>query len=245
VTLSLPLPPPQIALDWRRNLTERFNEILFENRVLYNIICIEKKIDNTDQRVAQAIDDFTSLFAGISIGSFSGTTGGAVYLILQFLGTLTTLFQYGTWPPVLTVIALIVMTVLTLFVANRLSRLTFAQDKYEGDLRFAHARARTFSESIAFHSGEAAELANGRAKFLPVYYNMRRVFKWQLWNDYLVELSKQLPNVLAYFSAILAVSVSGITFTGVADVGTFVYSSVPPQRRQCKRRGLGPRRTID
>ena len=53
----------------------------------------------------------------------------------------------------------------------------FVQQLCEGDLRFAHARAATYSESIAFYGGEASEHRECNSKFTRVWENYSQLFK--------------------------------------------------------------------
>ncbi len=43
--------------------------MLFHNHLLYTIVAMHRRIDNTDQRVASAIGDFTLGMGGVLVGN--------------------------------------------------------------------------------------------------------------------------------------------------------------------------------
>jgi ABC-type uncharacterized transport system fused permease/ATPase subunit len=49
----------------------------------------------------------------------------------------------------------------------------------EGYFRYAHARLRSYAESIAFYGGEKQELDNIAEKFENIVKNQTKLNKWQ------------------------------------------------------------------
>ncbi len=45
-----------IAMDWRANVTDEMQKGLFGRRMAYNMICLDRRIDNTDERVVSSFE---------------------------------------------------------------------------------------------------------------------------------------------------------------------------------------------
>jgi ABC-type uncharacterized transport system fused permease/ATPase subunit len=80
---------------------------------------------------------------------------------------------YGWVVPLSCYVYFAVSASITSVLTRRLVAVIYAQDKLEGDLRFFHARYRINAESIAFISGEKAELNKINAVFDKVCDNLR------------------------------------------------------------------------
>ncbi len=142
--------------------------------------------DNPDQRIAEDINQFTSLTLGLSMGllnsvvtlaSFVGilwglsggfvfSAGGSQYNIPGFMVWMALLYcAAGSW------------------ITQRIGRpqipLNFAQQRVEADFRHHMIRVREYSESIALDRGEGVERAQLEGRFGAVLDNYLRLIKAQ------------------------------------------------------------------
>jgi ABC-type uncharacterized transport system fused permease/ATPase subunit len=142
--------------------------------------------------------------------------------------SLGSIASQGWIPPVICVAYTLLMYIILRPQIKEITRLTFQQNKYEGNLRFSHTRIRTFAESIAFYGGETKEHASCDNEFGDVYSNYRRLavrngwtqFVTNLTGGYMGMMSTSWNNALG-FLAVYFIAVSGqYTFTGVEDITT-------------------------
>ncbi len=218
-TVSIQYLGQRVCLDWRANLTNHFQDVLFNNSLLYQIVSIQRRIDNTDQRVASAIADFTLGMGGVFVGNFDSTPGGLLLPFFLLVASLFSLFQYGWLPATMMVIWAVINLAVAIKLAQRVSQLVFQQDKYEGDLRVTHNLVRTFNESIAFYGGEPQECKNARNRFAAVYSNYRRLIKWEFalasFNNF---SNAVMSSGIGYIAIILLNIALHHSYGGIADV---------------------------
>ena len=142
--------------------------------------------DNPDQRIAEDINQFTSLNLSLSMGllnsvvtlasfigilwalsgGFAFTLGGSEYNIPGFMVWMAVLYcAAGSW------------------ITQRIGRpqipLNFAQQRVEADFRHHMVRVREYSESIALDRGEGVERAQLESRFGAVLDNYLRLIKAQ------------------------------------------------------------------
>ena len=142
--------------------------------------------DNPDQRIAEDINQFTSLTLGLSMGllnsvvtlasfvgilwglsgGFAFSAGGSEYNIPGFMVWMALLYcAAGSW------------------ITQRIGRpqipLNFAQQRVEADFRHHMIRVREYSESIALDGGEGVERAQLEGRFGAVLDNYLRLIKAQ------------------------------------------------------------------
>ena len=160
-----------LGLRWRRWLTDHFLSRYFHQRAYYRLNGAWG-IDNPDQRIAEDINSFTqqSLY-------FSMILLGAVLELVAFAGVLWTISRGLVY-------FLVIYAVLsTLFTGSvfgrRLIGLNFLQLQREADFRFSLVRVREHAEPIAFHDGEAREMALLQRLFAALYANYQQVLRWQ------------------------------------------------------------------
>jgi len=142
--------------------------------------------DNPDQRIAEDINQFTSLTLGLSMGllnslvtllsfvgilwglsgGFSFTYGGQEYVIAGFMVWMALLYSaVGSW--------------LTHLIGRRQIPLNFAQQRVEADFRHHMIRVREYSESIALDRGEAVERSQLEGRFGAVLTNYLQLIRAQ------------------------------------------------------------------
>ena len=161
-----------LGLRWRRWLSERFLGRYFSDRAYYRLNTVTG-IDNPDQRIAEDINAFTqqSLY-------FSMVVLGALIQLLAFAGVLWAISR-GLVYFLLGYALLATLFTATVF-GRRLIALNFRQLQREADFRFSLVRVREHGEAIAFHSGEAREMALLQRIFAALYANYRQILRWQL-----------------------------------------------------------------
>ena len=142
--------------------------------------------DNPDQRIAEDINQFTSLTLNLSMGllnslvtllsfvgilwglsgGFSFTFGGQEYVIAGFMVWMALLYSaVGSW--------------LTHLIGRRQIPLNFAQQRVEADFRHHMIRVREYSESIALDRGEAVERSQLEGRFGAVLNNYLQLIRAQ------------------------------------------------------------------
>jgi vitamin B12/bleomycin/antimicrobial peptide transport system ATP-binding/permease protein len=176
---------------WRRWLTATYTGKWLRHGVHYNMLLSGRPTDNPDQRISQDIYTFIDGSAGSGSRENVGLYGYSV----TALQTLTSLVSYALvlWslssgftlpglaiviPGVLFWVALAYTgagTLVTHWIGHALSRLYFAQQRYEANFRFGLARAREYSEQIALLKGEDSEARAAAANFSDIYDNYMRI----------------------------------------------------------------------
>jgi len=142
--------------------------------------------DNPDQRIAEDINQFTSLTLNLSMGllnalvtllsfvgilwglsgGFSFTFSGQEYVIPGFMVWMAVLYSaVGSW--------------LTHRIGRRQIPLNFAQQRVEADFRHHMIRVREYSESIALDRGEAVERSQLEGRFGAVLNNYLQLIRAQ------------------------------------------------------------------
>jgi vitamin B12/bleomycin/antimicrobial peptide transport system ATP-binding/permease protein len=142
--------------------------------------------DNPDQRIAEDINQFTSLTLGLSMGLLN-----SVVTLASFVGILWGLsggfaFHLGgseyNIPGFMVWMALLYCAVGS-WITQRIGRpqipLNFAQQRVEADFRHHMIRVREYSESIALDGGQGVERAQLEGRFGAVLDNYLRLIKAQ------------------------------------------------------------------
>ncbi|KAL9650171.1 hypothetical protein ABK040_011340 [Willaertia magna] len=187
---------------WRKNLTFHLQRRYFENGNFYKLILLDKRIDNTDQRITKDIEDFISSTIKFIESLFTGPITVVYY-------TVTVSLAMGWEGPVFCYLFFIVGSIINKLIISPISNLWFTQERYEGDYRYLHALLRTNAESVAFYGGQENErvLANQKLKGV-----VRNRFKISLWT---ILLNCHM-NLFGYVGAILSylVIAAAIFWTG-------------------------------
>ena len=116
------------------------------------------------------------------------------------------------------------VTFINLFLTSKLMKpiipLSYAANKREGDLRFAHARIREFAESVVFYGGQDQECHNVDERF-SVLYSTLKAKLWASLPTYMYSmLCNQLMGMIVYaFVTIEYMCLGG--FKGATAAATF------------------------
>ena len=212
-----------LQIRWRRWLTARFLDDWLADRAYYRI-SLSSGIDglgtdNPDQRIADDLHSFTTDTLSIGLDLLS-----TIVSLVSFVGILwalsgpMTLFGFAI-PGYLVWVALLyalVGSTLTQMVGKPLAFLRFRQQKVEADFRFALARFRENTESVALYGGEANEHRGLSARFAEVvslwWMIMRRIKFLNALTAGYGQVASIFPIVVAaprYFSG--AIPLGGLT----------------------------------
>ena len=160
-----------LGLRWRRWLTDSFLARYFQHRAYYRLNS-SAGIDNPDQRISEDIESFTSQSL-----YFSMILLGSVIELIAFSSVLWTISQGLVY---FLIGYAVFSTVFTGAVFGRpLIALNFRQLRREANFRFSLVRVREHAEPIAFHDGEAREMATLQRIFTALYGNFQQILRWQ------------------------------------------------------------------
>ncbi|WP_158928136.1 ABC transporter ATP-binding protein/permease [Acidisphaera sp. S103] len=171
-----------LQIRWRRWMTRAFLAEWLADRAYYNISLTRAPgaigTDNPDQRIAEDLNDFTSMTLSLSLDLLSNIVSLGSFLVILW-GLSGTLLVFGIPVPGYMVwVALayaIVGTWVTHLVGNPLALLRFKQQRVEADFRYALVRVRENMESIALYRGEQEEAVNLRERFVALIANWRQI----------------------------------------------------------------------
>jgi putative ATP-binding cassette transporter len=160
-----------LTIEWRAWLTERYLGDWLRDRAYYRLQLLDKGTDNPDQRIADDLNIFVDLTLSLSLGLLS-----AVVTLVSFIGILWTIsgpLEVGgaEIPGYMVWVALVYAvggTWLTHLIGRPLVGLSFNQQRYEANFRFALVRLRENAEGVALYRGEAGEMQNFRERFADV-----------------------------------------------------------------------------
>ena len=171
-----------LRIRWREWLTARFIERWLAHRAYYRIQLTDRETDNPDQRIAEDIKLFIDITLQLSLELLSQivTLGSFIVILWQLSGSVTLagieIPGYMVWVALLYAV---LGTWLTHLVGRRLIRLTFEQQRYEAEFRFALVRFRENAEAVALYRGEADERRGFLAGFGDVVRNWRQLMTVQ------------------------------------------------------------------
>ncbi|MCG5241770.1 ABC transporter ATP-binding protein/permease [Azospirillum doebereinerae] len=176
-----------LQIRWRRWLTERYLGDWLENQTYYRLAFAGTGTDNPDQRIAEDLRGFVQLTLSLSLGFLTNIVSLVSFLVILWgLSGSVTLFGfeipgYMVWVALVYAIA---GTWITHRIGKPLAALSFDQQKYEADFRFALVRLRENAESVALQGGEAQEARGFADRFGRVVSNwwaLMRTQKRLLW----------------------------------------------------------------
>ncbi|CAO3419731.1 ABC transporter ATP-binding protein/permease [Azospirillum doebereinerae] len=176
-----------LQIRWRRWLTERYLGDWLENQTYYRLAFAGTGTDNPDQRIAEDLRGFVQLTLSLSLGFLTNIVSLVSFLVILWgLSGSVTLFGveipgYMVWVALVYAVA---GTWITHRIGKPLAALSFDQQKYEADFRFALVRLRENAESVALQGGEAQEARGFADRFGRVVTNwwaLMRTQKRLLW----------------------------------------------------------------
>ncbi|KAA1055865.1 Efflux ABC transporter, permease/ATP-binding protein [Azospirillum argentinense] len=167
-----------LQIRWRRWLTDRCLGDWMEGQTYYRLQLAGTPADNPDQRIAEDLRGFVQLTLSLSRGLLTNlvTLVSFLAMLWSLSGTLSVAL-FGVElaiPGYMVWVALayaVVGTWLTHRIGRPLARLSFDQQKYEADFRFALVRLRENAESVALQGGEAQERRGFASRFARVVDN--------------------------------------------------------------------------
>eukprot|EP00667_Euglena_gracilis_P000842 EG_transcript_842 len=201
----------EMCTAWCRHRASRcLQDRLFQGNVLYFLVAVDQRVDNFDQRLTTDLQMFLDSFFGQITGNVSYFTFlPAIFQIpssfyaMASVKDLDAPWVYAVW------FGFFVFAVLVFIVPmNRIAKLFYLQQRYEGDLRFTHARAVTHCESVAFYGGGEREKLHANEQYARMYFNKWRYYKYQ--GGLLL-----LQNLLSCLTSILPLAL--ITYIGRSD----------------------------
>lgn len=174
-----------LQIRWRRWLTDRTLAEWLGDRAFFHLE-LGHHLDNPDQRIAADLQLFVDGTLSLGLGLLSSivTLASFAAILWRLSGALhlplgvarVTIPGYMLWAALLYALA-------GSWLAHRIGRplapLSFAQQRYEADFRFALVRLRENAEPIALYCGEDAEKAALRRRFGAIVANWWAIMKRQ------------------------------------------------------------------
>ncbi len=169
-------------LSWRNWQTKKLIDSWIDKSTHYIAKTLNKEVDNPDQRIANDVDELSSISLNLILGFIQALLTLVSFTIL--LWTLSPVFTFEilehkvTIPSFLLWVVLIYSllgTFLTHKIGFSLSKLLFQGEKKEADLRYQLIRIRENSESVAMYDAGDFEKSNILEKFTKVLQNSKNV----------------------------------------------------------------------
>ena len=199
-----------LRLRWRRRIVHAIQNKYFPTCYGMNNLPPDQ-MDNTDQRITEAVQDFTSTFGSLFICSFPAGVGGGVQntflYVVTSVAVLVYLGDYSRSMLMISMVFAVFNSFLTVALFKPIVALTYTQNEAEGAFRFAHARIRDYCESITIFQGQATECSRLGRTFDVVFQNKRALlladFRLNLWKIF---SSEGVPSLLAYTAVFVSLA---------------------------------------
>ena len=161
-----------LALNWRRWLTDRFMGRYFKDRRYYQLLS-SPEIDNPDQRLTEDIYSFTQQSLSFVLVFANGLFQLAAFgRVLWSISADLVLFLF--------LYAAVVTGVTFGIFGEKMVSLHFTQRRREADFRFGLVRIRENAEAIAFYHGERQEKQLLQQVFGRLFANATQIIRWSL-----------------------------------------------------------------
>jgi putative ATP-binding cassette transporter len=198
-----------LIIRWRRWLTDRYVGRWLQHNVHYHMALAGSGADNPDQRIAEDVKAFIDPDVGLygySITLISTLTSLVSFSIVlwDLSANFTLPWSEIRVPGFLFWVAVAYATVGTLvthLIGFPLSKLLFAQQRYEADFRFSVARLREYTEQVALLSGEPAEKSFVMGRFGAIFGNYLRIVSRRKWLMAFTALYGQVSPIIPYIFA--------------------------------------------
>eukprot|EP01127_Copromyxa_protea_P016813 TRINITY_DN506_c0_g1_i4.p1 TRINITY_DN506_c0_g1~~TRINITY_DN506_c0_g1_i4.p1 ORF type:complete len:1239 (-),score=249.04 TRINITY_DN506_c0_g1_i4:4-3720(-) len=179
-----------ISWHWRKNLTVQLTKNYLKDVNPYLVVYSQfKSVDNPDQRI---VADIFSLTEGASKALQTGTQA-IIGIIFSSISTYQVLGGYA-------ILALGITSAIFAigykFLFAKVAHFTYLLEREEGNFRYAHARVREFSESIAFFDGKDMERENCEFNFSNVLKRQRKLALWSGVTVIYECLSAWIPGII-------------------------------------------------
>ncbi|PWC53567.1 ABC transporter ATP-binding protein [Azospirillum sp. TSH7] len=213
-----------LQIRWRRWLTERYLGDWLENQTYYRLQFANTGTDNPDQRIAEDLRSFVQLTLSLSLGFLTNLVSLVSFLaILWSLSGSVTIPWLGIDLPGYMVWVALVYAVAGTWITHRigkpLARLSFDQQRYEADFRFALVRLRENAESVALQQGEAQEARGFGDRFARVVANWWSLMRTQ---KRLVWFTSAYGQIAVIFPLLVA---APRYFSGALPLGSLMQTS--------------------
>ncbi|SMF51058.1 putative ATP-binding cassette transporter [Azospirillum oryzae] len=213
-----------LQIRWRRWLTERYLGDWLQNQTYYRLQFANTGTDNPDQRIAEDLRSFVQLTLSLSLGFLTNLVSLVSFLaILWSLSGSVTIPWLGIDLPGYMVWVALVYAVAGTWITHRigrpLARLSFDQQRYEADFRFALVRLRENAESVALQQGEAQEARGFGDRFARVVANWWSLMRTQ---KRLVWFTSAYGQIAIIFPLLVA---APRYFSGALPLGSLMQTS--------------------
>lgn len=184
-----------LAITSRRRLGLYIHQKYLKETLYFKVQGI---VDNTDQRIAQDVDNFcTTLFLALSKCS----TGPFIVLYYTFLN-----WTYITWYSVPIIYFYFLLGYgLNKLIMSQIAGVVYEQERLEGDYRFTHARIRANAESIAMYRGHPVDKTFADKEFGQLVQNKKKLTLWHYLLTSISNLFSYPASVLSYVIVALPV----------------------------------------
>jgi vitamin B12/bleomycin/antimicrobial peptide transport system ATP-binding/permease protein len=200
-----------LALNWRRWLTDRFLGRYLKNRGYYQLLS-RPEIDNPDQRISDDIYSFTQQSL-----TFVLVFANGLFQLVAFSWVLWSISSYLVL--FLFLYAAVITAVTFGIFGEKMVSLQFTQRRREADFRFNLVRLRENAEAIAFYRGERQEKYHLQQVFGRLFANAVQIIRWSLGLNFFYYGNTYLAMVLP--TLIIAPRV----LSGELEVGRIVQAT--------------------
>ncbi|MGY0712965.1 ABC transporter ATP-binding protein/permease [Azospirillum argentinense] len=215
-----------LQIRWRRWLTDRCLGDWMEGQTYYWLQLAGTPADNPDQRISEDLRGFVQLTLSLSLGLLTNlvTLVSFLAMLWSLSGTLSVaLFGVELAIPGYMVWVALAYAVVGTWLIHRigrpLARLSFDQQKYEADFRFALVRLRENAESVALQGGEAQERRGFTSGFARVVDNWWAIMRTQ---NRLVWFTSAYEQVAIIFPLLVA---APRYFSGAVPLGALMQTA--------------------
>ncbi|NSL53526.1 ABC transporter ATP-binding protein/permease [Uliginosibacterium sp. IMCC34675] len=160
---------------WRAALSESLMERWLAGQTYHRSQYLAEQIDNPDQRIQQDVTQFVEGTLKLSLGMLEAIVSLIEFTLMLWglSGALALLgFEIPRAMVFLVYIYVAVATGLAIWIGRPLIALTFQNERFNADFRYALIRLREYGESIAFYAGEQVERSTLLQRFASVIRNM-------------------------------------------------------------------------
>jgi len=225
-------------IHWRVWLTDNLIERWLAHQGYYRSQYVADAPDNPDQRIQQDVESFVSSTLNLSMGLLDAVVSLFAFTVILW-GLSGALALFGVEIPramvYLVYLYVIVATVFAVWIGRPLIRLSFLNEKFSANFRYALIRLREYGESIAFFRGENVEHGNLLTRFASIIQNMwaivYRSLKFQGFNLAISQAAVvfpfivQAPRLLAGKITLGDMMQTAQAFGQVQDALSFLRSS--------------------
>ncbi|KAI9282369.1 ABC transporter transmembrane region 2-domain-containing protein [Sporodiniella umbellata] len=193
VNNSLKLTINALALSFRERLTKHAHNQYLDAITFYKISNLDNRLQNADQLLTQDIDKFSENLSHLYSDIAKPVVD--IFLFAYKLGE-----AIGNEAPFFMIGYFVLSGVLLRAFSPPFGRYTAAEQKLEGDFRFAHSRIITHSEEIAFYRGGEREKEVVNSAFEKISDHVRKVYTLRFLNGIFDSvLVKYCATMTAYY----------------------------------------------